>query len=71
MFGMEKNVDKTTIPTTAYDKSQKTEECGIFRPFGLLGAIFTCEIESSISLANVGFNKKVLFASKFDLQFKE
>jgi hypothetical protein len=40
-YGMEKNVDTTGIPIRDNDRSKKTEECGIFQPFGLLGAIFT------------------------------
>jgi hypothetical protein len=39
--GMEKNMEKKTIPTADYDSSKKTEECGIFQTFGFLGAIFT------------------------------
>jgi len=62
-YGMEKNVDKTTIPNTDYDRSKKTEECGIFQPFGFLGAIFTREIESRIFVAKAEFNEnKALFA---------
>ena len=62
-YGMEKNVEKTAIPTTDYDRSKKTEECGLFQPFGLLGAIFTRKTESSVSVAKAGFNKKAaLFA---------
>jgi len=54
---------KTTIPNTGYDRSKETKECGIFQPFGLLGAIFKGEIESRISVAKAGFNKKqVLFS---------
>lgn len=49
--GMEKNVDKKTIPTTDHDRSKKTEECGIFQPFVLFGVTFTPEIESRISVA--------------------
>ena len=63
-YGMEKNLDKTTIPTTDYDRSKKTEVCGIFQPFVLIGKIFTCEIECRISVTKAGFNKKVLFACK-------
>jgi len=55
--GMEKNVDKKTIRTTDYDRSKKTEECGIFQPFGLLDAIFTREIEFRISMTKAGFNR--------------
>ena len=62
--GMEKNVDKKTIRTTDYDRSKKTEVCGIFQPFVLIGKIFTCEIECRISVTKAGFNKKVLFACK-------
>jgi hypothetical protein len=58
---MEMNVDKTTIPTTDKDRSKKTEECGIFQPFGLLAAIFTGEIECRISMAKSGFNKEKAF----------
>ena len=58
-YGMEKDVDKITIPTTYYDGSKKTENCGIFQPFGLIGAIITREIEYRISVANAGFNKKM------------
>ena len=71
-YGMEKNLDKTTIPKTDYDKSKKTEECRIFELFVLPGAILTCEIKSRISVAKAGFNKKkALFACKCDLKFKE
>ena len=35
-YGMEKNMRKTTIPTTDYDSSKKTEECGMFQPFDCL-----------------------------------
>jgi len=71
-YGMEKNVDMKTIPTTDYDKSKKTEEWGIFQPFVLLGAIFTREIQSRISVAKAEFKKKkALFVCKFDLNFKE
>ena len=47
-YGMEMNVDKTTILSTDYVGSKKTVECGIFQLFGLLGAIrlFTSETES-------------------------
>jgi hypothetical protein len=34
--GMEKKVEKTTIPAADYDGSNKTEECGIFELFWLL-----------------------------------
>jgi len=65
-YGLEKSVDKTTVPTTDYDRSKKTEECGVIQPFGLL------EIEFRISVTKAGFNKKkVLFACKFDKTFKE
>ena len=71
-YGMEKNADKTTIPTTDFDRSKKTEECGIFKPFWLSAGIFRHEIESRISVANAEFNKrKALFACKFELNFKE
>ena len=71
-YGMEMSVDRTTVPITDYDRSKKTEECGIFQPFGLLGAIFTREIESRISVAKPGFNKKkAVFACNFELKFKE
>ena len=56
--GMEENVDRTTIITADCDRSKKTEECGIFQPFVLLAVIFTPEIESRISVAKAGFNKK-------------
>jgi hypothetical protein len=46
--GMEKNVNKTTIPTTDCEGSKKTEECALFQTFGLLGAIFRGEL-------NLGF----------------
>ena len=46
--GLEMNVDKAIISTTDYDRSKKTEECEIFQTFGVLGAIFTSEIESWI-----------------------
>ena len=65
-YGMEKNVDKTTIPTSDYDRLKKTEECGIFQPFVLLGAIFTREIKSRISVSKAGLKKKkkkVIFAA--------
>ena len=52
-------MNKTTIPTIDCDRSNKREECGIFQPFGLIGAIFTREIEYRISVANAGFNKKM------------
>jgi len=52
------NVDKTTISTTEYDRSKKTEKCGIFQPFVLLGTIFAREIQSRIFVAKAGFNKK-------------
>jgi len=69
---MEKNVEKETIPTTDYDKSKKTEECGIRQELVWLGAIFTCETESRISMAKVGFNKnKAIFACKFDVKYME
>jgi hypothetical protein len=71
-YGMEKNVDKTTIPTTDYNRSKKTEECGIFQPFGLLGAIFMCETECRIYVAKTGFNKKkAIFACNFEVKFNE
>jgi hypothetical protein len=71
-YGVEMNVDRTTIPTTDYDGSKKREECGIFQPFELLSAIFTREIESRISLAIAKFSKKkALFACKFELKFKK
>jgi hypothetical protein len=71
-YGMERNGDKATIPTSDYDRSKKTEECGIFQPFGLLGAIFTREIESWISVTKAGFyKKKAVFACRFNLKFKE
>jgi len=61
------NMDTTTILTTYYDRSKKTEECVLFQPFVLLGAIFPREIESTISVEKVGFNKKkALFAFKLD-----
>jgi hypothetical protein len=52
---------------------EKTEQRGIFQLFGLLGAIFTREVESRISVAKTGFKKKkkAPFAGNFDLQFKE
>jgi hypothetical protein len=56
--GMENNLDKTTNPTTDYDRSKKTEVCGIFQPFVLLGKIFTCETECRISVPKAGLNKK-------------
>jgi len=56
-YGMEKNADKTTIPTADCDRSKETEECGIFQKFGLLGAIFTREIEYNISVTKAGINK--------------
>jgi hypothetical protein len=39
------------IPKTTkdYDRSKETENYGIFQTFGLLGAKFTCEMESRIS----------------------
>jgi hypothetical protein len=49
-YGMEKTSDKTTIPTTVHDRSKKTELCGIFQPFVILGKIFTCETERRISV---------------------
>jgi hypothetical protein len=55
---MEKKVDRTTIPTTDYERSNKTEECRIFQPFVLLGSIFKREIESRIFVAKTGFNSK-------------
>jgi hypothetical protein len=55
---MEKNLDKTTNPTIDYYRSKKTEICGIFQPFVLLGKIFTCETECRISAPKAGFNKK-------------
>jgi hypothetical protein len=65
-------IPKTTIPTTDFGSSNKTENFVIFQPFGLLGTIFTHEIQSLISVAEAGFNKKkALFACKFDLKFKE
>jgi hypothetical protein len=71
-YGMERNVDKTTIPTADYDRSKKTEECGMFQLFGLLGAILTREIESRIFVAKAGFNKKKAdFACRFNLKLKE
>ena len=71
-YGMENNVDKTTIPTADFDRSKKTEECGIFQPFWLSAGIFTHETESRISVAKAEFNKrKALFACKFELNFKE
>ena len=71
-YRVEMNVDKTTIPARVYDKSKKTEECGIFQAFGLLGVIFTRDIESRISVAKAGFDKKkAVFASNFYLKFKE
>jgi len=71
-YGMEKNKAKTTIPTIDYDRTNKTEECGIFQPFGLLGAIFTREIESRIDVTKAGYNKKkAIFVCKFYLKFKE
>jgi len=48
-YGMEMDVEKATIPTTDYDRSKKTEECGIFQTYWLLGAIFTREIEYRLS----------------------
>jgi hypothetical protein len=61
----------TRQPSTNH-RSNKTEECGIFQPFGLLGAIFTGETECRISVTKGEFNKKkALFACKFDLKFKE
>ena len=51
-------MDKTTIRSTGYNRSNKTEECGIFEPFGLLVAVFTREIESRFFVAKAGFNKK-------------
>jgi hypothetical protein len=57
-YGLEKNSDKTTNPTTDYDRSKKTEVCGIFQPFVSLGKIFTCENECRISVPKAGFNKK-------------
>ena len=69
-YGIEKNVDKTTIHITDYDRSKKTEECGIFQPFGLLRAIFTRETEYRISVAKAGFNKKMaLFGCRFEVKF--
>jgi hypothetical protein len=71
-YGMEKNKAKTTIPTVDYDRTKKTEECEIFQSFGLLGAIFTREIESRIAVTKAGYDKKkAIFACKFDLKFKE
>ena len=53
-------------------EQKQTEECGIFQPFGLLGVIFTRDIESRIAVAKARFNKmKAIFACKFDLKFKE
>jgi len=43
-YGMEMIVDKTTIPNTDYE-TKITEECGLFQPYRLLGATFTCESE--------------------------
>jgi len=34
--GMEMSVDRTTVPITDYDRSKKTEECGIFQTLGCL-----------------------------------
>jgi len=60
-------VNKTTICTARYDRAKKTEESGIFQPFVLLGAIFTRETESQLSVAKAGFNKKkALFAWNID-----
>jgi len=62
-----KNVDKTTICTARYDRAKKTEESGIFQPFGLLGAIFTRGTEPRLSVTKAGFNKKKgLFAWNFE-----
>jgi hypothetical protein len=62
---MEKKVDRTTIPNTDYERSNKTEECGILQPFVLLGSIFKREIESRIFVAKTGFNnKKASFTCK-------
>ena len=70
--GMERNVHKATIPTTYYERSQKTEGCGVFQPLRLLGAIFTREIEYRISVAKERFNKKkALFDRGFNLRCKE
>jgi len=47
-YGLEMSVDRTTVPNPDYNRSKKTEECGIFQPFRLLRAIFTREM-------NLGF----------------
>ena len=44
-------MNKTTICTARYDRAKKTEESGIFQPFGLLGAIFTRGTEPRLSVA--------------------
>ena len=65
-------MDKIIIRTTDYDGSKKTENCGIFQPFGLLGAILSREIESRISVAKAGFNKKMaVFAESWTKKFKK
>jgi len=65
-------IPKTTIPTTDFGSSNKTENFALFQRFGLLGVIFTREIQSRISVVEAGFNKKKgPFACKFDLKFKE
>ena len=66
------NMDTTTILTTDYDRSKKTEECEIFQPFVLLGAIFPLEIESTISVEKGGFNKKkALLPSSWNKNLKD
>jgi len=65
-------MDQRTVPTTDYDRSKKTEECGIFQPSGFLDAVFTGEIECWISVVKAGFiKKKALFVCKFNLKLKE
>jgi len=64
-YGMERNVDKATIRTTEYDRSNKTEECVLFQPFVFLGGIITREIEPRISVIKAAFNNnKAVFPCK-------
>ena len=65
-------MDKIIIRYTDYDGSKKTENCGIFQTFGRLGAILSREIESRISVAKAGFNKKIAgFTESWTKKFKE